>query len=115
MSTRLVALGGGPDILVDRALVLVGRHPQCDVRLESCGVSRIHCCHCRDRDEVVVRDLASTNGTHINGQRMFTGQQAMNLVASSQPGTHIKIRVVRQNGAFQTEAVLEERPAQDGG
>jgi serine protease DegS len=53
--------------------------------------------------------------THINGQRMFTGQQAMNFVASSQPGTHIKIRVVRQNGAFQTEAVLEERPAQDGG
>jgi serine protease DegS len=53
--------------------------------------------------------------THINGQRMFTGQQAMNFVASSQPGTHIKIRVVRQNGAFQTEAALEERPAQDGG
>jgi serine peptidase DegS len=53
--------------------------------------------------------------THINGQRMFTGQQAMNLVASSQPGTHIKIRVVRQSGAFQTEAALEERPAQDGG
>ncbi len=40
----------------------------------------------------------------------------MNLVASSQPGTHIKIRVVRPNGAtFQTEAVLEERPAQNGG
>jgi serine protease DegS len=54
--------------------------------------------------------------THINGQRMFTGQQAMNLVASSQPGTHIKIRVARANGAaFQTEAVLEERKAQDGG
>ena len=54
--------------------------------------------------------------THINGQRMFTGQQAMNLVASSQPGTHIKIRVARPNGAtFQTEAVLEERPPQNGG
>jgi serine protease DegS len=53
--------------------------------------------------------------THINGQRMFTGQQAMNLVASSQPGAHIKIRVARPSGAFQTEAVLEERPAQDGG
>ncbi len=54
--------------------------------------------------------------THINGQRMFTQQQAMNLVASSQPGTHIKIRVVRPNGAaFQTEAVLQERPPQDGG
>src|SRR6185295_7964897 len=47
--------------------------------------------------------------THINGQRMFTGQQAMNLVASSQPGAHIKIRVARPSGAFQTEAVLDAR------
>lgn len=54
--------------------------------------------------------------THINGQRMFTQQQAMNFVASSQPGTHIKIRVARPNGTpFQTEAVLEERPPQGGG
>jgi serine protease DegS len=54
--------------------------------------------------------------THINGQRMYTQQQAMNLVASSQPGTHIKISVARADGAtFQTEAVLEERPPQDGG
>ena len=46
---------------------------------------------------------------------MFTQQQAMNLVASSQPGTHIKIRVARLNGTFETDAVLEERPAQNGG
>jgi S1-C subfamily serine protease len=55
--------------------------------------------------------------THINGQRMFTQQQAMNLVASSQPGAHIKIRVARVSGPFETDAVLEERPPppQDGG
>jgi len=57
--------------------------------------------------------------THINGQRMFTRQQAMNLVASSQPGTHIQIRVARANGTalttFATEAVLEERPPPDRG
>jgi serine protease DegS len=54
--------------------------------------------------------------THINDQRMLTQQQAMNLVASSQPGERIKIRVARANGtSFATEAVLEERPAQDGG
>jgi serine peptidase DegS len=54
--------------------------------------------------------------THINGQRMFTQQQAMNLVASSQPGAHIRIRVVRSNGtSVDTEAVLEERPAVGGG
>src|SRR5262249_22088245 len=46
--------------------------------------------------------------THINDQRMYTAQQAMNLVASSKPGTHIKIRVVRRGSAgfstFSTEA-----------
>jgi serine protease DegS len=49
--------------------------------------------------------------THIDGERMFTRQQAMGVVASSQPGERIAIRVVRPNGTpFTTEAVLEERP-----
>ncbi len=53
--------------------------------------------------------------THINEQRMFTQQQAMNFVASSQPGERIRIRVARANGVvFATEAVLEERRPQDG-
>jgi pSer/pThr/pTyr-binding forkhead associated (FHA) protein len=55
-------------------LVLVGRHPRCDVRLASCRVSRFHCCLSPDRDEVLVRDLASTNGTMINGQRAAAGR-----------------------------------------
>jgi pSer/pThr/pTyr-binding forkhead associated (FHA) protein len=74
MSTRLVALGGGPDILVNGALVLVGRHPGCDVRLDSFRVSRIHCCLSRDRDGIVVRDLFSTNGIRINGHRAEAGR-----------------------------------------
>jgi serine protease DegS len=49
--------------------------------------------------------------THINGERMFTRRQAMNAVASAQPGDRITIRVVRPDGTpFETEAVLEERP-----
>ncbi|MGE5731341.1 MAG: S1C family serine protease [Gemmatimonas sp.] len=54
--------------------------------------------------------------THINDQRTFTQQQAMNLVASSQPGQRIKIRATHPDGkAFTTEAVLEERPLVGGG
>jgi S1-C subfamily serine protease len=54
--------------------------------------------------------------THINDQRMFTQQQAMNFVASSEPGERIRIRVARPGGTvFTTEAVLEERPPQEGG
>ena len=35
MPTRLVALAGGTDILMDRVLVPVRRLPTCDVRLDS--------------------------------------------------------------------------------
>ena len=49
--------------------------------------------------------------THINGERMFDTRAAMNVVAGSQPGDRIGIRVVRPNGMpFETEAVLVERP-----
>jgi serine protease DegS len=49
--------------------------------------------------------------THINGERMFTRRQALNFVASAQPGDRIAIRVVRPDGTpFETEAILEERP-----
>ena len=52
--------------------------------------------------------------THINDQRMYGQQQALNLVARSQPGERIRIRGVHPNGnAFTTDAVLEERPGPD--
>jgi serine peptidase DegS len=49
--------------------------------------------------------------THLNGERMYTRQQAMNFVARSQPGERLEIRLTRANGeAVTTTAVLEERP-----
>jgi serine peptidase DegS len=49
--------------------------------------------------------------THLNGERMFSRQQALNKVASSQPGERITIKAVHPDGTpFETEAVLEERP-----
>jgi serine peptidase DegS len=49
--------------------------------------------------------------THINGERMFSRQQALTLVASSQPGERIRIRAVHPDGTpFETDAVLDERP-----
>jgi pSer/pThr/pTyr-binding forkhead associated (FHA) protein len=74
MSSRFVAIDEGPDITLDRDMVLVGRHPNCDARLDSPRVSRHHCCMARDHDRVVVRDLGSTNGIRINGMRVETGR-----------------------------------------
>ena len=56
MPVRLVALDEGPDILLDRAMVVVGRHPSCDTRLDSLRVSRQHCCMSQEKGEVTVRD-----------------------------------------------------------
>jgi pSer/pThr/pTyr-binding forkhead associated (FHA) protein len=74
MSSRFVAIDEGPDITLDRAMVVVGRHPNCDTRLNSLRVSRHHCCMTCENDEVVVRDLGSTNGIRINGERVEAGR-----------------------------------------
>ena len=73
MPLRLVCLDGYADITLDRALVVVGRHRWCHVRIASPRVSRHHCCLALDRDGVLVRDLGSTNGTLINGRRIDRG------------------------------------------
>ena len=74
MPARLVALDEGSDISLDRSMVVVGRHPLCDVRLDSLRISRHHCCMTQDKDELVVRDLGSTNGIRINGERVERGR-----------------------------------------
>ena len=73
MPPRLVCLDGHADIPLDRAVVVVGRHRRCDIRIASPRVSRRHCWLALDRDGVLVRDLGSTNGTRINGQRVKEG------------------------------------------
>lgn len=87
MPARLVALDEGPDIPLDRAMVVVGRHPQCDARLDSLRVSRHHCCMTQDHGEVIVRDLGSTNGIRINGQRVELGRL--------RPGDELSIAHIR--------------------
>lgn len=74
MSLRLVALDEGPDIALERAMVIVGRHPQCDARLDSIRISRRHCCMTPEGSELIVRDLGSTNGIRVNGQRVEEGR-----------------------------------------
>jgi pSer/pThr/pTyr-binding forkhead associated (FHA) protein len=73
MPARLVALAGGPDILMDRAQILVGRDRFCDARLVSLRVSRRHCLLTEVAGAVWVRDLGSTNGIWINGRRTVSG------------------------------------------
>ncbi len=102
MPSRLVALDEGPDITLDRAIVVVGRHPACETRLDSLRVSRHHCCMTQENGEVVVRDLGSTNGIRINGQRVEMGRL--------RPGDELSIAHIRyrlENGQGHEQTIAE--------
>lgn len=73
MPVHLLSLSDGPSILVDKPILLFGRHEECDVQLHSKKVSRRHCCVAQVNDHLVVRDLGSTNGVKVNGQRVAEG------------------------------------------
>jgi predicted component of type VI protein secretion system len=74
MPAQLVALDSGPSILLDKPILLLGRHPECDIQIDSRKISRRHCCIAQVSDYLVVRDLGSTNGIRINGTRVVEGR-----------------------------------------
>jgi pSer/pThr/pTyr-binding forkhead associated (FHA) protein len=70
MRPRLVPLDGGPPIELAKELVVVGRSDDCEVRIDHKSVSKRHCVLVTTDGLVLVRDLGSTNGTRVNGQRV---------------------------------------------
>jgi pSer/pThr/pTyr-binding forkhead associated (FHA) protein len=42
MPAQLLAFTEGPSILVDKPILLIGRHPECDIHVESRNISRRH-------------------------------------------------------------------------
>jgi pSer/pThr/pTyr-binding forkhead associated (FHA) protein len=53
---------------VQRPVLLVGRHPECDVRIDLPKISRRHCCLALAYDRLLIRDLGSRNGVRVNGR-----------------------------------------------
>jgi two-component system, cell cycle response regulator len=51
---------------------VIGRRPECDIRVRERAVSGMHAEIIRVRDTVTINDLASTNGTLLNGLRIRT-------------------------------------------
>ena len=74
MPVHLLSLSEGPSIVLDKPILLFGRHQECDVVLNSKKVSRRHCCLAQVHDYLVIRDLGSTNGIRINGESTREGK-----------------------------------------
>lgn len=74
MIAQLVPLQGGQPITIDKEVTIVGRQAEhCDIVLERKSISKIHCVIARTDGLLFVRDLDSTNGTKVNGQRIVRG------------------------------------------
>ncbi len=103
MPPQLLALTEGPSILLDKPILLLGRHQECDIQLVSRKVSRRHCCIAQVEDYLVVRDLGSTNGIRINGVRVLEGKL--------KPGDELTIGNYRYQVTWDAVAAPAGRPA----
>jgi hypothetical protein len=70
MKAELIPENGEPPIPVTRDITVVGRRDGCDLWIDHPSVSKRHCVLVRTSGLLILRDLASTNGTKVKGQRV---------------------------------------------
>jgi pSer/pThr/pTyr-binding forkhead associated (FHA) protein len=73
MKISLVVMDGahkGKEIPIKGPEFVIGRDPQCQLRPASPMISRKHCAVVEREGKIFLHDFGSTNGTHVNGQRV---------------------------------------------
>lgn len=74
MLAQLIPVDGGPPITLERSVTVVGRNRQiCDLHLDHSSVSKVHCLIIKTDGLLFFRDLGSSNGTRVNGQKAIRG------------------------------------------
>jgi pSer/pThr/pTyr-binding forkhead associated (FHA) protein len=74
MQAKLVPVDGGQPIPITRDVTVIGRgRDLCDVLLQQTSISKLQCLVAKTDGLLFIRDLGSTNGTKVNGQRVTRG------------------------------------------
>ena len=74
MRAKLISVDGERTILLTKDVTVVGRkRGVCDIFLDRTSVSKLHCLIVKTDGLLFVRDLGSTNGTKVNGQKVTRG------------------------------------------
>jgi predicted component of type VI protein secretion system len=96
------------DVPMKRARLMIGRKKEADLRIPVPSVSREHCEVRVESGKVHIRDLGSSNGTYVDGERVQEGE----LPAGATLGVGPAVFVVRINGE---PAQIDAKKAFSGG
>src|SRR5271155_4573306 len=105
MRAQLLPLDGGQAIEILKDLIVVGRKEECDLRLDHKSVSKLHCVLVKTDGVLLLRDLGSTNGTRVNGQRVRR--------AALLPNDTLSIANLKYTVKFGAELEKDEAAAQN--
>ncbi|MCA1686773.1 MAG: FHA domain-containing protein [Planctomycetia bacterium] len=70
MKAELVPDNGDPPIRIAKDVTVIGRKDYCDVVIDHPSLSKRHCVVVRTDGLLVIRDLVTTNGTKVKGQKI---------------------------------------------
>src|SRR3954471_13947147 len=70
MKAELIPENGDPAIAITRDVTVVGRREFCDVQVNDPSLSKRHCVIVKTDGLLVIRDLGTTNGTKVKGQKI---------------------------------------------
>lgn len=70
MKAELVPENGDPPIPIVKDVTVIGRKDYCDVRIDHHSLSKRHAVLVKTDGLLIIRDLATTNGTKVKGQKV---------------------------------------------
>jgi predicted component of type VI protein secretion system len=70
MKAELIPSEGGEPIPITKDVTVLGRREYCDVQIDHPSLSKRHCVLVKTDGLLVIRDLATTNGTKVKGQKI---------------------------------------------